>query len=47
MTFKPGLACSDTINVTIHCFETIHMQFVYNFELFGMYDTDKRMLHLT
>ena len=47
MTFKPGLSCSDTINVTMHCFLTIHMQFYDKFVFFGVYDTDKRMLQLT
>ena len=36
-----------TINVTMHCFLTIHMQFYNNFVLLGVYDTSKRMLHLT
>ena len=40
MTFNPYLACSYTINITMHC-ETIHMQFYDNFVLLDWYDTDK------
>ena len=47
MTFKSGLACSDTINVTMHCFKTIHKQLYYKFVLLDVYDTDKMVLHLT
>ena len=38
VTFNPSLACSDTFNIPMHSFHTIHMQFYYNHVLMDWYD---------
>ena len=42
VTFKSGLACSDTINITMQCFYIIHLQFYDNLCIVRcLYNIDK------
>ena len=41
VTFNPDLARSESINITMHCISSLHMQFYDSFVLLHSYDIDQ------